>query len=142
MDVDIPANSPSTHIRKCKLQRRVLKNMKAAVMSTHVIVNVNKDKVAKTCLLRQSDCKTHLTEKKLSLSTFLLQNRFSKGLKYTISIKMSLCLMMRISQWDNPTYQNTMSLFWVVKRSYKTLILSHFRLEKLKRNLWIMLSIH
>src|SRR3954447_26480824 len=47
MDVDIPANSPSTHIRKRKLQRRVLKNMKAAVMSTHVIANVNKDKVAK-----------------------------------------------------------------------------------------------
>src|SRR3954465_12649298 len=47
MDVDIPANSPSAHIRKRKLQRRVLKNMKAAVMSTHVIANVNKDKVAK-----------------------------------------------------------------------------------------------
>src|SRR3954451_3718710 len=84
------------------------------------------------CLLRQSDCKTHLTEKKLSLNMFLLQNRFSEGLKYTISIKMSLCLMIRISQWDNPTYKSTtMNLFRVVKRSYKTLILSHFRLEVL-----------
>src|SRR3954447_22459614 len=47
MDVDIPSNSPNARIRKRKLHRKVLKNMKAAVMSTHVIANVNKDKVSK-----------------------------------------------------------------------------------------------